>query len=281
VVLMVGIDQSIEGEGHDRTDTLLPGAQSQLVKAVIQAAAGKPIVVVLLNGGIVSDDALVEANVAIVEAWYPGVEGGRAIADALFGRTNRFGKLPVTIYRESFSKQVEMVQMSFTEGVGRTYKYWRGDAPLFNFGHGLSYTSFSLAWTAPTTKSTTVHALTDSILLDVTLTNDGSREGDEVVFVYHQPLVVDAPAPLPAKRVVAFKRFSLMKGATVHFTFNVSAADLGLVDNNGNTLLYPGLHALQVSRGHGDVLLRNLTVQTAAPLVIDSLPDTSTVGMFV
>ena len=92
VVVLLGIDEHFEGEGHDRTDTALPGAQAELLMSVAAAADGKPAVVVFLNGGIVSVDSLPSLRVAAVEAWYPGIRGSAAIADALFGRTNRFGK---------------------------------------------------------------------------------------------------------------------------------------------------------------------------------------------
>ena len=108
VILLMGLYEHLEGEGNDRTNTTLPGAQQQLIDAVVAAVApGTPVVVVLVNGGILSVDAVVGGKeVALVEAWYPGVRGAAALADAIFGVTNRFGKLPVTVYRDSFSAQV-------------------------------------------------------------------------------------------------------------------------------------------------------------------------------
>ena len=125
VILLMGLYEHLEGEGNDRTNTTLPGAQQQLIDAVVAAVApGTPVVVVLVNGGILSVDNLVSQTgemgetegattavvggkeVALVEAWYPGVRGAAALADAIFGVTNRFGKLPVTVYRDSFSAQV-------------------------------------------------------------------------------------------------------------------------------------------------------------------------------
>ena len=271
VVVLLGLDEHIENEGRDRTDTKLPGAQAALLQAVVRAGAGKPVVVVLVNGGIVSVDALLEYDVAVVEAWYPGVEGGRAIADALFGVSNRWGKLPVTVYRESFATQVPMLEMSFTKGIGRTYKYWRGDAPLYEFGHGLSLVNFSLAWAAPAPPPTVLSTLNDSVALDVALTNEGGREGEEVIFVFHAPRgVPGAPLPLPAKRLVAFERRALGAGASTRVRLEVSARQLGLVDEAGDTALFPGEHALVVSRGHGDSLALNVSVRAAAPLVIES-----------
>ena len=139
LVIMLGISSNIETEGHDRTNTTLPGMQEELALQLL--ALNKPTVVVLLNGGIVSVDALLAKALpsnppAIVEAWNPGIRGGVAIAKALFGVTNRWGKLPVTVYASSFSSLVDMLDMSMTSGLGRSYKYWTGPTPLFQFGHG-------------------------------------------------------------------------------------------------------------------------------------------------
>jgi hypothetical protein len=144
LVVMLGISSNIETEGHDRTNTTLPGVQEELALQLL--ALNKPTVVVLLNGGIVSVDALLAKALpsnppAIVEAWNPGVRGGVAIAKALFGATNRWGKLPVTVYASSFSSLVDMLDMSMTSGLGRTCEYrvhctrnhsWINQAPRWN-----------------------------------------------------------------------------------------------------------------------------------------------------
>ena len=186
LVVVVGIDADIECEGRDRSDTRLPGFQQELALQLL--ALRKPTVVVLLNGGIVSVDQLAApaVNCAIVEAWNPGIRGGWAIAKALFGITNRWGKLPVTVYDSSFSESVRMVETSITSGLGRTYKYWTGPAPLFEFGHGLSLTTFALAWKgghqpAPVVVSSVASAV---LKLEVVVSNSGARAGDEVVMIY-------------------------------------------------------------------------------------------------
>jgi beta-glucosidase-like glycosyl hydrolase len=277
VVLLVGLSQKIEGEGRDRADNSLPGAQLDLVRAVVGASEGKPIAVVMLNGGIVSIDELVGAEgVAVVEAWYPGIEGGRALADALFGKVNRWGKLPVTIYSSTFSEQVDMLEMSFTAGLGRTYKFWRGDAALWEFGAGLSYTDFELAWEGGRQEppaAVVVTSLNDTVTLEFGLANTGAElPGEEVVFVFHQPLSVPgAPAPLPIKQLVAFRRVALAQGASASLSVAVPSAELGLVDDAGSTMLFPGEHALVLSRGHGPTLTLHVTVQCGQPLVIETL----------
>jgi beta-D-xylosidase 4 len=131
VVVMLGISSNIESEGRDRSNTTLPGKQEEL--ALKMLALGKPTVIVLLNGGIVSTDrlAVASAKCALVEAFNPGIRGGEALAKSLFGEPgyNRFGKLPVTIYDSTFSDAVKMTDMSFTSGLGRSYKYWTGTTP--------------------------------------------------------------------------------------------------------------------------------------------------------
>merc|ERR1712232_928384 len=127
---------------------------------------------------------------------------------------------------------------------------------------------FAMKWSSMPKAPTTVKALSDSIQLQVTLSNTGSRDGDEVVFIFHQPLVVDAKGSLPTKQLIAFERATLAKSASTQISFTISASQLGLVDNSGSTLLFPGLHALLVSRGHGAVLSCSVTVQGQVPIMI-------------
>jgi len=115
----------------------------------------------------------------------------------------------------------------------------------------------------------------------VTLTNTGSREGDEVVFIFHQPLHVEVSSPLPAKQLISFERCNLGRGTSTQVTFTVSASELGLVDDMGNTNLYPGLHVLHVSRGHGKVLSQNVTVQVSEPLLIETLLDHDSNAVYI
>jgi len=144
VVLVLGIDETIEKEGHDRIQITLPGVQEQFVQAIL--ATGKPTAMVLINGGIVAIDKLKPVVPAIIETFYPGYWGGVAIADVIFGDYNPGGKLPVTYYASDFVTQSDFLDMSMTDSPGRTYRYYTGK-PLWPFGWGLSYTTFSLNWT--------------------------------------------------------------------------------------------------------------------------------------
>lgn len=272
--------------------------RSGLLVILILDGAGKPTVVVLLNGGIVSTDRLAAASAkcALVEAFNPGIQGGKALAKSLFGEPgyNRFGKLPVTIYDSSFSESVEMIDMSFTTGLGRSYKYWTGPAPLFEFGHGLSLTNFTLSWVGdqqppPMAVVTASSIGKDLITMQVVLKNTGTREGDEVLMLYHVPgrglkrPPQEASLRLPHRRLLDFARVSLGPLQAGHAVqFKINATSLGLVDSEGNSYLYPGLHQLRVDTspesaavhngGTVNSLTMNVTVDLAdGPILIDTL----------
>jgi len=147
-----------------------------LALAAEPSLISKPVVVVLFNGGIVSFDRIADmatANPAIVEAFYPGIKGGAALANALFGVDNRWGRLPVSIYCSSYTQQVEMLDMSFTSGVGRTYMYWQGDPVTFPFGHGLSLTTFELKFTSGSSPAISFNSSSQSAEVAITVVNTG------------------------------------------------------------------------------------------------------------
>jgi len=143
VVAFVGLDPRLEGEefgtrfnpGGDRLDLDMPPAQRELVEALL--ATGKPVIAVLTGGSALAVPWLAERAAAVVYAWYPGAEGGHAVADVLFGDVNPAGRLPITIYRSA----ADLPPFSSYDMRGRTYRYFEGE-PLYPFGHGLSYTQF-------------------------------------------------------------------------------------------------------------------------------------------
>jgi hypothetical protein len=144
IVILAGINQQIEREGYDRVSIDLPGYQHQLIANM--TALNKPTVLVLVNGGMVAIDVESQTVPAIVEAFYPGFQGGQAISDVLFGVYNPGGKLPVTIYLNDSINYWDFLDMDISTAPGRTYRFYTG-TPVFPFGHGLSYTNFSLSWT--------------------------------------------------------------------------------------------------------------------------------------
>lgn len=213
VVAMVGLSPSLEGEempvklegfsGGDRTSIDLPAVQEDLLKAL--AGTGKPLVVVLQNGSALAVNWAQEHANAILEAWYPGEEGGTAIAETLGGKNNPAGRLPLTFY-SSLSQVPAFDEYSMK---GRTYRYFSG-RPLYTFGYGLSYTTF--AYSGVKLSSSTLKA-GKPITVEGEVRNTGSLAGDEVVQVYlAQPKAFQTPGHVLA----AFTRVHLEPGRSTH-----------------------------------------------------------------
>ena len=243
IVAVVGITSRLEGEempvdqpgfsGGDRTTLDLPKAEEDLVQAV--AATGKPLVIVLMNGSALSVNwEKAHAN-AILEAWYSGEEGGGAIAETLSGKNNPAGRLPVTFYKDVHQlPHFENYSMK-----GRTYRYFDGD-PLWQFGYGLSYTTFSYGDLA--LPNLPVNA-GDPLDASVTVTNNGKIAGDEVVQLYLR--FPDVPgAPIRALR--AFQRVHLEPGAKEKVDFHLSPRDLSMVTLDGDVIIAQGKYTMSI-----------------------------------
>jgi beta-glucosidase len=238
VVLVVGESADMSGEAASRSVLDLPGRQMELVRAV--HAAGKPTVVVLVNGRPLTLPWIAENVPAILEAWQGGTEAGHAVADVLFGDVNPGGKLPIT-----FPRSVGQVPIYYAhKNTGRppaaekwTSKYLDVPfTPQFPFGHGVSYTTFELsglkvepARIAPGQAAT----------VQVTVKNTGSRAGDEVVQVY----VTDVAASVTrtVKQLRAFERVPLQPGGSRTLAFTLGPADLGLLDQRMRWVVEPGV----------------------------------------
>ncbi|HJS24894.1 MAG TPA: glycoside hydrolase family 3 C-terminal domain-containing protein, partial [Pyrinomonadaceae bacterium] len=219
--------------GGDRTDLSLPKPQEALLKAVV--ATGKPVVVVLLSGSALAVNWANQNAPAILHAWYPGGEGGTAVADVLFGDYNPAGRLPVTFY-----KSVDQLP-PFTDYsmAGRTYRYFKGD-PLYPFGFGLSYTKFAYS---KLKFSKSVKA-GEPIKVTFDVKNTGDRDGDEVVQLYLTD--VAASAPVPIRALVGFDRISLKTGEKRSMTFIIMSQQMSLIDNSGKRVIEPGEFLLKV-----------------------------------
>lgn len=253
VVLVLGNDKSIEHEGQDRSDTALPGIQLPFAKQIL--ALNKTVVVVLTNGGALAIDELMVRSkkpsppgsqvpgYAIVEAFNPGVVGGKAVGASLFGLENRWGKLPITMYPHDYIKQQSMVNYDMSAPPGRTYKYYNG-TPLYSFGFGLSLTSFRLHSCDLGPSSHLFNSV------NCTVTNTGNREGDEVVQIYHVAHSIGkVDHPLPKRALVGFTRVTIPAESSTSVSFSLSVDTLKVVNQLGVRTLYPGTHLLIVSRG--------------------------------
>lgn len=270
VVLTLGLDQTLEAEQRDRANVTLPPAQQALFAAVAAAAAGKPFVVVLIHGGAVAVPEVKASSAGIVDAFYPGTQGGPAIAEVLFGIYNPAGKLPVDVYDASY-QGVDFLDMSVAS-LGRTYRYFRGPntpggAPLWPFGFGLSYTTFSLRWTSGQPAPLVITPSSPLVTLSVTVTNTGARVGDEVVQLYLVPRASSlSPAPpfVPTRVLVAFARvggLAPLEARDVPLTIDPREAFMLTSDAAGTRGLVAGEYTLAVSRGvAGDELLALATV---------------------
>ena len=242
VVATVGLSPSLEGEempvkldgfsGGDRTSIDLPAAQEDLLKAV--AATGKPLVVVLQNGSALAVNWAQEHANAILEAWYPGEEGGTAIAETLAGDNDPAGRLPLTFY-SSLSQVPGFTDYSMSK---RTYRYFDGK-PLYGFGYGLSYTTFGYGNVNVTRQLKAGEPL--SVAADVK--NTGQLAGDEVVEVY---LTQPKESETPIRELAGFKRIHLDAGETAHVTLTVDPRSIGQVDDKGNRVIVPGEYTVYV-----------------------------------
>jgi len=267
IVLVIGEDQDMSAESRNRASLDLPGVQLQLAQAVV--ATGKPVVAVLANGRPLSVPWL-EANVpAILETWYLGVQMGPAVADVLFGEVNPGGKLPI-----SFPRTVGQVPVYYNhKNTGRppvgeeryTSKYidvpW---TPLYPFGHGLSYTTFS--YDAPTLSASEL-AMGDSLVVRVTVTNTGSRAGDEVVQLYLRDDA--ASVTRPVKMLRGFQRLAFQPGERRTVTFTLRPRDLAFYDVSMRHVVEPGTFTVYVGGSSEQVRAARFRVTGVTTVVPD------------
>jgi len=246
VIAVVGITSQLEGEempvsepgflGGDRTSIDLPQPEEDLVEAVV--GTGKPVAVVLMNGSALAVNWIDEHANAILDAWYPGEEGGAAVAETLSGKNNPAGRLPVTFY-----KGVDQLPHFEDYGMAnRTYRYFTGK-PLYPFGYGLSYTKFNYSNLEVPKDGI---AAGQPVGADVTVTNTGKIPGDEVVQLYLKFPPVKG-APLVALR--GFERIHLDAGASQKVHFELKQRDLSMVTEDGNPIIPAGDYTISIGGG--------------------------------
>jgi beta-glucosidase len=257
VIYVGGISAKFEGEensrandfdgfhGGDRTRIELPAVQTELLEAL--HATGKPVVFVNCSGSAIAMPWEAENLPAILQAWYPGEQGGHAVAEVLFGDANPAGRLPVTFYRATGDlPDFEDYSMS-----NRTYRYFSGK-PLFAFGHGLSYTKFT--YIKPKLAKSKF-APTDTINVSFNLKNAGARDGDEVAQVYFRH--VKSAVPQAQLALCAFARVHLEHGQTARVTVSIPAAQLRFWDvANKQYVVEPGEYELLIGAASDDISLR-------------------------
>jgi beta-glucosidase len=236
----------VEGEGRDRARLSLPGKQEALIKAV--AETGVPTVVVLTGGSAATMEAWEGRVPAIVEAWYPGEEGGHAVADILLGRMNPAGRLPITFPR--FEGQVPLYNNPRPTGRGYDYVDMSG-RPSYPFGYGLSYTNveYSDLKVDPQTI-----APDGTVSVSVAVKNTGERAGEEVIQLYLHDMVSSVSRPIRELR--GFQRISLELGETKIVRFALGTEDLAFLDKNLKTVIEPGTFEIMIGASSEDIKAR-------------------------
>ena len=259
IIFVGGISPALEGEempvdwpgfrGGGRTHIDLPQVQVKMLEAL--SKVGKPVVFVLCSGSTMALTQEAAFTNAMLAAWYPGQQGGAAVADVLFGDYNPAGRLPLTFYASSDDlPDFEDYDMS----KGRTYRYFKGK-PLFPFGHGLSYTTFEYGKAGLSKNSIRSN---ESITLNLSLKNTGQRDGDEVVQVYVRNLQ-DPDGPVKSLR--AFKRVTIKAGATQSIKLNLPPTAFEFFDPQTNRMtVKPGTYELLYGGSSDDDTLKALTL---------------------
>ena len=245
-VVVLGDSAKTVGETTSRTSLDLPGRQLELVQAVY--AVGKPTIVVLLNGRPMSINWVNKYVPGIIEGWFPGAQGGTAIAEVLFGDYNPSGKLTMT-----FPKTVGQIPFNFPT---KPNAQWEGEksrvnGALYYFGHGLSYTSFSYKNLSITPKQ---QKMNGSVVVSLDVQNTGTREGTEIVQLYTRDLV--STVTTYEKNLRGFQRVSLQPGETKSISFTLKPADLSLWNREMKFVVEPGMFRVMIGSSSEDIRLQ-------------------------
>jgi beta-glucosidase len=263
-VLVVGdksglTDDCTSGEGRDRSSLDLPGVQEDLVRAVV--ATGTPVVLVIVAGRPCGSEWIHEHCAAVLAAWLPGQEGGEAIAEALTGELNPGGKLPI-----SHPRNAGQIPVFYGHKISGGRSHWKGDyvdgpsAPLYPFGHGLSYTTFALD--SAVLRQAAAH-WNESIEVDVTVRNSGERAGDEVVQVYIRD--PQASVTRPVLELKGFRRVELAAGQSRDLTFTLPVGQFGFYDRELAYVVEPGVVELFVGTSSRDLVSAGSVTVAADP----------------
>ena len=264
VIFFGGINQTIEREGHDRPSIDLPGVQLTLIQQ-LEKVVRSPLHVVIMSGGGVDLTYVRDSDQCGSLIWmgYAGQSGGLALANVILGQYNPGGRLPITLYPASYIDAVSMFDMQMRPSPtnpGRTYKFYTGQ-PVFEFGYGLSYTTFNYTWYNDSTASTIsiqslmkIKSNQDKVFLHiyrVNVTNTGSVLGDDVVLAYVTPpqQSLHDPSP-PIKKLFGFERVRLDVGQTAQVFFPLNSDSLLTTGQDGSKWLEPGAYRIIVGKEH-------------------------------
>jgi beta-glucosidase len=259
VVLALGESRGQSGEAASRSEIDLPGMQEELIARI--KATGKPFVVVLFNGRPLTLEGVEEPSPAILEAWFPGVQAGNAVADVLFGKVNPGGKLPV-----SFPRRVGQIPIYYNhEPTGRPcdagskynsrYRDLSSCDPQYVFGYGLSYTTFDVSNLRLSSQSVSKQG---KVTASVDVANTGNRKGDEVVQLYINDPV--ASISQPVRRLRGFQRVTLTPGKKTTVSFTLDRSDFGFYDNRGQLVVEPGRIDVYAGNSSRASLVKSFTV---------------------
>lgn len=266
VVMCLGLDASIEGEegdvsneyaSGDKLHLNLPGLQQELLETIHKT--GKPVILVLLAGSALAVSWADEHVPAIVQAWYPGAEGGEAIASLLFGDYSPSGKLPVTFYRTT----EELPDFCNYAMENRTYRYMEREA-LYPFGYGLSYTTFAYS---ELQASAIKFSGEESLSCWVTVRNIGNYAAEETVQLYLSD--IRSSVKLPRWELKGIKRIHLQPGQEERVSFVLAPRQFALIDNDGKCVLEPGEFEILVGGGQPDARSHLLSGQEVQKVVVE------------
>ena len=262
-VAVLGLSPVYEGEegdaflsqgGGDKQNLNLPTSEIAYMKA-LRKGNSKPIIAVITAGSDVDVSSIEPYADAIIYAWYPGQEGGNALADILFGKVSPAGRLPVSFY-ESLANVPNYSDYNMK---GRTYRYFNGIVQ-YPFGFGLSYTSFNYSWQQ---QPSNIKSLKDTFAFSIQIKNTGAMDGDEVVQAYIQYPNLDR---MPIKELKAFKRVSVEKGAVQTVQLKIPVQELQKWDLKENRWkLYPGDYTILIGSSSQDIRLKS-TVKVNASI---------------
>jgi len=262
VVVCLGLDAGLEGEegdtgnqfaSGDKRDLKLPGLQEQLLKTAYES--GKPVILVLLSGSALAVSWADEHIPAILQGWYPGAQGGRAIAEALFGEFSPEGKLPVTFYRTT-EELPPFIDYSMSN---RTYRYMEGEA-LYPFGYGLSYTNMTIS----NVKLSSEQITKEGVKVTAAIRNEGKLAGGEVLQIYVKAEREGTPNP----QLKAFQKVHLQPGEEIELTLHLPADAFGLYDENGRKWLRSGSYTIYAGASQPDRRSSELLSTTPAQFTL-------------